>query len=226
MGTSLSGLTPSATYTGLLKFGDNSAISASLKLLSDGAGNDTLISLSTTAFQIGNNTSMGARFGVKGSGATSATTSLLVQDSAGSEALRIYDDRLVVIGSIIQSDSFSIGQSNPNLKGIVQSGSKIQINYVNGGGVQFSNSSSGFKTLIVGGVSEDIVSFGGITSSFPALKRSSTTLQSRLADDSAFAPLQGKLTTDTAYVASTQISTGYITIYDSTGTAYKVLVAV
>ena len=31
--------------------------------------------------------------------------------------------------------------------------------------------------------------FGGTTSSFPALKRSSTTLQVRLADDSAFAPL-------------------------------------
>jgi hypothetical protein len=37
--------------------------------------------------------------------------------------------------------------------------------------------------------------FSGTTSSFPALKRSSTTLQVRLADDSAFAPLEaGQLT--------------------------------
>jgi hypothetical protein len=63
---------------------------------------------------------------------------------------------------------------------------------------------------------------GGQTSSFPALKRSSTTLQARLADDSAFASVQGKLTTDTAYTVGTVVPTGYITIYDSTGTAYRV----
>ena len=66
--------------------------------------------------------------------------------------------------------------------------------------------------------------FGGTTSSFPALKQSTTTLQTRLADDSAFAAIQGKLTTDNAYTAGTVVQTGYVTIYDSTGTAYKVLV--
>jgi hypothetical protein len=60
------------------------------------------------------------------------------------------------------------------------------------------------------------------TSAFPALKRSSTTLQVRLADDSAFAPIQGKITTETAYTATTITPTGFITLYDSTGTAYKV----
>jgi hypothetical protein len=35
-----------------------------------------------------------------------------------------------------------------------------------------------------------LLTFGGTTSSFPALKRSSTTLQVRLADDSAYAPLE------------------------------------
>ena len=53
MGTSLNGLTPSATYSGLLKFGDNSAISASLKVVSDGAGNDSLLYLSTSAIAFG-----------------------------------------------------------------------------------------------------------------------------------------------------------------------------
>jgi hypothetical protein len=64
--------------------------------------------------------------------------------------------------------------------------------------------------------------FGGTTASFPALKRSTTTLQSRLADDSEFAPIQGKLTTDTAFNATVVTPTGFITLYDSTGTAYKV----
>jgi hypothetical protein len=58
MGTSLSGLTPSATYTGLLKFGDNAAISGTLKAISDGAGTDTMLSLSTTALQIGGATGL------------------------------------------------------------------------------------------------------------------------------------------------------------------------
>ncbi|CAB4172654.1 hypothetical protein UFOVP934_40 [uncultured Caudovirales phage] len=66
------------------------------------------------------------------------------------------------------------------------------------------------------------IQFGGTTSSFPALKRSTTSLQARLADDSAFTNIQGKLTTDTAYTAGTVVPTGYITLYDSTGTAYRV----
>lgn len=65
--------------------------------------------------------------------------------------------------------------------------------------------------------------FGGTSSSFPALKRSTTSLQAVLADDSGFTAIQGKLTTDTAYTAGAAgAATGYITIYDSTGTAYKV----
>jgi hypothetical protein len=134
--------------------------------------------------QIGINTNNPtASLNVQGSGATSATTSLLVQDSAGNSALTITDDRLVVIGTTIQSDNFAIGQSNALLKGITQSGSRIVINYVNGGGARFSNSSSGVSTLIIGEVSENMVSFGGITSSFPALKRASNNLEVKNADD-------------------------------------------
>lgn len=64
--------------------------------------------------------------------------------------------------------------------------------------------------------------FGGTTSSFPALKRSTTSLQVRLADDSGYTNIQGKLTTETAYTAGAPTATGYIVLYDSTGTAYKV----
>lgn len=176
MGTSLNGLTPSATYEGLIKFGDNSILTAGLKALSDGAGNDTLLEISTTALQIGGSTGMywddtnkrlgvgtstpsekitvqtttaadgivlkdatnplakmgkwfdssgfidlsqngstyariqasqsflnspftvgtataiTARLGIKGSGSTSATTALLVQDSAGTNWLQVKDN--------------------------------------------------------------------------------------------------------------------------------------
>jgi len=64
--------------------------------------------------------------------------------------------------------------------------------------------------------------FGGTTSSFPALKRSTTTLQAVLANDGGFTNIQGKLTTDTAYTATVIVPTGYLTLYDSTGTAYRV----
>jgi hypothetical protein len=51
----------------------------------------------------------------------------------------------------------------------------------------------------------DRLQFGGTTSSFPALKRSSTTLQVRLADDTGFAPLAcGALTINGNLDASTR----------------------
>ena len=66
------------------------------------------------------------------------------------------------------------------------------------------------------------IQLGGTTDSFPALKRNSTTIEARLADDSAFTAIQGKLTTETAYTAGAPTPTGYLVLYDSNGTAYKV----
>jgi len=84
----------------------------------------------------------------------------------------------------------------------------------------FVDDTSGRGILIETGTGN--VQFGGTTSSFPALKQSTTSLQARLADDSAFTNIQGKLTTETAYTAGAPTATGYIVLYDSTGTAYKV----
>jgi hypothetical protein len=60
------------------------------------------------------------------------------------------------------------------------------------------------------------------SSANPAIKRNGTELQARLADDLAFTFIQGKIKTDTAYTGTTVVPTGFITLYDSTGTAYKV----
>jgi hypothetical protein len=198
MGISLNGLTPANTYQSLIKVGDNSQLTATLKTLSDGFGTDLPMQVSTSgvnftgtltqnglpisttpsgvagaiqfsdgsAFSsdaanlfwddtnnrlgvgtnnpyaatfhvkgvntsvgsnavfvensiglpalivrnngtvnlpgnlfaeaditVGNgNTSLSARLGIKGSGSTSATTSLLVQNSAGTEVLKVTDD--------------------------------------------------------------------------------------------------------------------------------------
>jgi hypothetical protein len=56
MGTSLTGLTPATTYDALIKVGDNGALSATAKVLSDGLGNDSPISMSTTRVGIGTST--------------------------------------------------------------------------------------------------------------------------------------------------------------------------
>lgn len=76
--------------------------------------------------------------------------------------------------------------------------------------------------------SNGLMAFAGITSSFPALKRSTTILQGRLADDSAYCSLQGKLTTDTnattGLVAGVLAATtnASIVVYDASGQAYRV----
>lgn len=77
-----------------------------------------------------------------------------------------------------------------------------------------------------------LLQFGGTTSSFPALKRSTTILQARLADDSAFAPLQGSLRT--AANATTGLTAGVlaattnatIVITDASGQDYRVPVII
>jgi hypothetical protein len=46
-------------------------------------------------------TTLGARVGIKGSGSTSATTSLLVQNSAGTQLLKVTDNGETTIGNVI-----------------------------------------------------------------------------------------------------------------------------
>lgn len=58
MGTTLSGKTPATTFDALIKVGDNSALSASLKTISDGVGNDSPLKLSTSAVGIGSITNV------------------------------------------------------------------------------------------------------------------------------------------------------------------------
>jgi hypothetical protein len=58
MGTTLSGLTPATTFDALIKVADNSALSASLKTISDGEGNDSPLKLSTSAVGIGSITNV------------------------------------------------------------------------------------------------------------------------------------------------------------------------
>jgi hypothetical protein len=121
-----------------------------------------------------------ARVDIKGVGATSATTSLLVQNSAGTELFKVQDD-----GIITTSNSFNCGLNmtvapggsyNISTRGFLGASS-------DGVWALYDSSTSSFNRL----------QFGGTSASFPSLKRSSTTLQARLADDSGYAPIDASL---------------------------------
>lgn len=96
--------------------------------------------------------------------------------------------------------------------------------FFNAGAAQSTN-----PILTVGGLMQTgNHSFGGITSSFPMLKRSTTILQTRLADDSDFSFIQAKLRTHTnltsGLVAATvnALVNSSIILYDAAGTAITV----
>ena len=59
MGISLNGLTPAGTYPGLIKTGDNTAISGTPKVLSDGNGNNLPMEVSTTGVNFTNQLQQG-----------------------------------------------------------------------------------------------------------------------------------------------------------------------
>jgi len=72
-------------------------------------------------------------------------------------------------------------------------------------GQMFPSADGVFRIQNAAGTDFGRLQFGGTTSSFPALKRSSTAIQVRLADDSAFAPLScGALTLNGNLDASTR----------------------
>jgi hypothetical protein len=123
MGTSLNGLTPSTTYPALLKTSDNTAISATNKFISDGLGNNSALSLSTSLIGMGTTTGT-ARLTIKGTGSTSATTSLLVQNSSATELFKVQDDA-----------TFSFGNGALTLVNVVSAAGALRLDSGGVGGV-------------------------------------------------------------------------------------------
>lgn len=94
---------------------------------------------------IGQDTNASARLGIKGSGSTSATTSLLVQNSSGTELLKVTDDSVTQITNklnIVRTGNTSqLIEINPNLQTVCA--------LIRGGGnsKDFVISSTGTKDL-------------------------------------------------------------------------------
>jgi hypothetical protein len=131
----------------------------------------------------GNVATLGARVGIKGSGSTSATTSLLVQNSAGTSALQVRDDLLVVLGGGLNMSSGTLTAVSVDCSSGVFAPS-------GGNGVKWGSNvfaisnTNGILKLSNGTNSDwDRLQFGGTTSSFPAIKKVSNNIEIRNADD-------------------------------------------
>ena len=125
-----------------------------------------------------------AQLHIKGSGSTSATTSLLVQNSAGNSALTILDNLNSQFGGTVTSDG--------GFRSIAYFDSFQRVALNNGLNTNPQNYliSGGFGRILLVDNSEgdfNRLQFGGTTSSFPSLKRNGTAIDVRLADDSNYA---------------------------------------
>jgi hypothetical protein len=127
------------------------------------------------------------RFGqqtlIKGSGSTSATTSLQVQNSAGTAALTVKDDLTLTFGGVLTTSSNITSTAN------VQGGNINAVGNVYIGNFQSSLKSNGSGIIQLQNTAENDfnrLQFGGTTSSFPSIKRNGIVLEARLADDSLY----------------------------------------
>ena len=157
------------------------------------------VGAATTNFSISNNGNIGigiaensavARVDIKGSGTTQATSSLLVQNSAGTELAKFNDDGSISFGSKISISN--IGTINTNGNVYALGGSSVQV-----------ASTGNFRFVLASQIWSDsdgivrlgnwanngftMLRLGGQTASFPSLKRNGTAIDVRLADDSNYA---------------------------------------
>ena len=159
-----------ANNTTLDLYGSGSYDSAKHRFCVGGGSFERLLIGATTAARI------------TGSGSTSATTSLLVQNSAGTAALTVRDDGIALIPRI---DSF--GYSSSFRRVALNNSTSTVFSYISstsvGNILLLNNAESDFNRL----------QFGGTTSSFPSIKRNGTGIDFRLADDSGYAPIDASL---------------------------------
>lgn len=99
MGSPLTGNTVSSTYTALLKTSDTSAVTSTLKTISDGSGNDSALQLSTTAVNTTGNFSV-------------ATDKLTVASATGNTAAA---GTLACVGNFaVNTNKFSVLAASGN----------------------------------------------------------------------------------------------------------------
>jgi hypothetical protein len=127
----------------------------------------------------GNVTFQNTQVRVIGSGSTSATTSLLVQNSAGTAALTVKDDCSTNIGASGISARLNIVNTNGSVAAFLAgsgNGGVIEFNSASGAGIRF-NDGFGNTNMFVAGLSTPSVSMGKTTAAVASalLEMESTT---------------------------------------------------
>ena len=119
MGTTLTGTTPQDTYDSLIKVTDNGPLSGSLKVLTDGLGNNSALSLSTGAASVTGTlaVSTSATFGASGNlRLTSNSTEGEIIGASG-KALKFYtNDGVANPLNLTSAGNVGIGTSSPSTK--------------------------------------------------------------------------------------------------------------
>jgi hypothetical protein len=115
MGTTLTGTTPQDTYDSLIKVTDNGPLSATAKYLSDGLGNDSILSLSTATAGVGITNTNSVKLGITGNSglpASSGTTQtgLLRLKASNNATLDIGADHVNAVGWLQVTDVADLSQ--------------------------------------------------------------------------------------------------------------------
>ena len=135
MGTSLTGLTPSTTYDGLIKLSDNEILGATAKFIGDGLGNDSVLSLSTTKVGIGTDTPTG-KLQVRGDGTNPVAR---FESSAGANFVLINNSGQVVFGNAGANEPYLVNYNGTSTESVAGQSLRIR---------QRANTGSTGNTLI------------------------------------------------------------------------------
>jgi hypothetical protein len=111
---------------------------------------------STGDLTIGNGgTTLGARLGIKGSGSTSATTSLLVQNSAGTQLLKVSDDGLGITINSPSANTITYGATGNGDLAITSSAYGTMITSSSAWDYQFAQWGAALKLRVGSGGAPD-----------------------------------------------------------------------
>ena len=154
MGTTLSGKTPATTFDALIKVGDNSALSASLKTISDGEGNDSPLKLSTSAVGIGSITNVETEINGKQATLVSGSSIKTINSTSVLGSGDIVVQATLVSGSNIKTINSSslLGSGDVEVQETLVSGTNIKTinstSLLGSGDISISASAGGSDTQI------------------------------------------------------------------------------
>ena len=156
MGTTLTGTTPQDTYDSLIKVTDNGPLSGSLKVLTDGLGNNSTLSLSTAAASIAGTlavtgaTTLSAATSISGASTSGFVTPLTIKNPSSNAASAVkiaFDAGATIWGEI----GASYNVNDPYMAFFVRAGSeKVRITDAGNVGIGTSAPTAGYKLDVAG----------------------------------------------------------------------------